>query len=239
MDINNSEENAVNLNNKVVTHKKILIVDDHRFIIEGYKNAITRYLPDEFKFDISQGQDCESGYRLITEPNATPFDIAFLDISMPAYEEENIFSGEDLAKLIAQYMPNCKIILLTMFTELLKIKTIIKTINPAGLVIKNDLTFDELIFAFDKVINSEKYYSESVLKMLAQSEADKIEIDQFDKLILFHLSKGTALNEMTKYIPISLSAIKQRKLNLKELLNISQESDSELVREAKNKGLLF
>jgi DNA-binding NarL/FixJ family response regulator len=239
MNINNSEEITLNLNNKLITNKKILIVDDHPFIIEGYKNAITRYLPDEFKFDITQGKDCESGYRLITEPNAAPFDIAFLDLSMPAYEKENIFSGEDLAKLVAQYMPNCKIILLTMFTELLKIKTIIKTINPAGLVIKNDLTFDELIFAFDKVINSENYYSESVLKMLTQAEANEIEIDQFDKLILFHLSKGTALNDMTKYIPISVSAIKQRKLNLKELLNISKESDKELVREAKNRGLLF
>ena len=239
MSINNSEEIVVTLNDKVIMTKKILIVDDHPFIIEGYKNAITRYLPDEFKFDITQGKDCESGYHLITEPNGTPFDIAFLDISLPTYEEKKIFSGEDLAKLLSQHMPNCKIILLTMFTELLKIKTIIKTINPAGLVIKNDLTFDELIFAFDKVINGENYFSESVLKMLAQSEANEIEIDQFDRLILFHLSKGTALNDMTKYIPISVSAIKQRKLNLKELLNISKENDNELVREAKNRGLLF
>jgi len=239
MSINNSEESAINLKDKVIRNKKILIVDDHPFIIEGYKNAITRYLPDEFNFDITQGKDCESGYHLITEPNRVPFDIAFLDISMPTYEEKNIFSGEDLAKLLAQHMPNCKIILLTMFTELLKIKTIIKTINPAGLVIKNDLTFDELIFAFDKVINSENYYSESVLKMIAQSEADEIEIDQFDRLILFHLSKGTALSDMTKYISISVSAIKQRKLNLKEFLNISKENDDELVREAKKRGLLF
>lgn len=237
--MNNLDEVSFNLNSKVIIKKKILIVDDHPFIIEGYKNAITRYRPDAYEFDIIQGKDCESGYHLITEPNEAPFDIAFLDISMPTYEEKNIFSGEDLAKLLAQHMPNCKIILLTMFTELLKIKTIIKTINPAGLIIKNDLTFDELIFAFDKVINSENYYSQSVLKMLALSEADEIEIDQFDKLILFHLSKGTSLSDMTNYIPISVSAIKQRKLNLKELLNIVKENDNELVREAKNRGLLL
>jgi DNA-binding NarL/FixJ family response regulator len=62
-------------------------------------------------------------------------------------------------------MPNCKIILLTMFTEFLKIKTIINTINPSW-VIKNDLTFDELIYAFNKIINNEQYYSDSVLKCL-------------------------------------------------------------------------
>jgi hypothetical protein len=41
----------------------------------------------------------------------------FLDISMPPYEDKGIYSGEDLAKLLLEYMPNCKIILLTMFTE--------------------------------------------------------------------------------------------------------------------------
>jgi DNA-binding NarL/FixJ family response regulator len=226
-------------NLKTTIKNNILIVDDHPFIIEGYKNAITRYNPKDFEFLISQAKDCESAYNIITDPNTTVFDIAFLDISMPPYEEKGIYNGEDLAKLISEYMPSCKIILLTMYTELLKIKTIIKTINPSGLVIKNDLTFDELIFAFDKVIKGKTYYSESVLKMLSLSEEDTIEIDQFDKQILFHLSKGTKLNDIPQYIPISLGAIERRKINLKELLKVEEGSDIELVREAKNRGLLF
>ncbi len=217
----------------------ILIVDDHPFIIQGYKNAITRYKPEEFEFVITQANDCEKAYNIITDGSIDHFDIAFLDISMPSYEEKNIFSGEDLAKLLLEYMPNCKIILLTMFSELLKIKTIIKTINPHGLVIKNDLTFDELLFAFDTVIKNKKYYSESVLKMISQAEVDTIEIDPLDKQILFHLSKGTKLNDMNQYIPLTLAAIKQRKINLKELLLVEQGSDADLVREAKSKGLLF
>jgi DNA-binding NarL/FixJ family response regulator len=226
-------------NVKTTIKNNILIVDDHPFIIEGYKNAITRYNPKEFEFLISQAKDCESAYNIITNPDTIVFDIAFLDISMPPYEEKGIYNGEDLAKLISEYMPSCKIILLTMYTELLKIKTIIKTINPSGLVIKNDLTFDELLFAFDKVIKDKTYYSESVLKMLNLSEEDTIEIDQFDKQILFHLSKGTKLNDIPQYIPISLGAIERRKINLKELLKVEEGSDIELVREAKNRGLLF
>ena len=226
-------------NVKTTTKNNILIVDDHPFIIEGYKNAITRYNPEEFEFLISQAKDCESAYNIITNPDTKVFDIAFLDISMPSYEEKGIYNGEDLAKLISEYMPSCKIILLTMYTELLKIKTIIKTINPSGLIIKNDLTFDELLFAFDKVIKNEKYYSQSVLKMLAQSEEDSIEIDQIDKEILFHISKGTKLSDIPQYIPISLGAIERRKIRLKELLKIEEGSDIDLVREAKNKGLLF
>ncbi|OXG08101.1 DNA-binding NarL/FixJ family response regulator [Flavobacterium araucananum] len=217
--------------------KNILIVDDHPFIIEGYKNAITRYNPKQYKFLISQAHDCKSGYDLIQDPETPDFDVAFLDISMPAYEEKDIFSGEDLAKLILKKMPNCKVILLTMYTELLKIKTIIRTISPNGLIIKNDLTFDELLFAFDKVMKNDKYYSQSVQKILNRSPHNSIEIDEFDKQILFHLSKGTRVEDMPQYIPISLNAIEKRKVSLKELLKVKSGLDEDLLKEAKSKGL--
>jgi len=223
----------------IMVKNNVLIVDDHPFIIQGYKNAITRYNPNEFEFFIKQANDCKSGYDIITNPETEPFDIAFLDISMPAYEEKGMFSGEDLAKLLNKYMPNCKIILLTMYTELLKIKNIIDTINPSGLVIKNDLTFDELLFGFDKVIKNEIYYSQSIQKMMDLDQCETIEIDLFDKQILFHLSKGTKTKEIPQYIPISLEAIEKRKLNLKNRLDLIEESDIELVREAKKRGLLF
>lgn len=217
----------------------IIIVDDHPFIIQGYKNAITRYNPKQFEFSIEQANDCKSAYDIITNPETAPFDIAFLDISMPSYEEKGLHSGEDLAKLLMEFMPNCKIILLTMYTELLKIKNIIDTINPSGLVIKNDLTFDELLFGFDKVLKNEIYYSQSIQKMIDLAQSETIEIDLFDKQILFHISKGTKTIDIPQYIPISLEAIEKRKLNLKKLLDIKDESDIELIREARNKGLLF
>ncbi|SEP12258.1 DNA-binding response regulator, NarL/FixJ family, contains REC and HTH domains [Flavobacterium sp. CF108] len=223
--------------NSELIQPNILIVDDHPFIIEGYKNAITRYNPKEYEFIIAQAHDCKSAYDILEGENTPQFDIAFLDISMPAYEEKNLFSGEDLAKIILKKMPYCKIVLLTMYTELLKIKTIIRTINPNGLIIKNDLTFDELLFAFDKVMKSEKYYSQSVVKMLNQSPHNSIEIDEFDKQILFHLSKGTEVEEMPQYIPISITEIEKRRSSLKELLKIRSGSDDDLVKDAKSKGL--
>lgn len=219
--------------------KNILIVDDHPFIIDGYKNAITYYKPDIYRFSFTQGEDCEAGYTIITNPETPPFDVAFLDISMPAFEEKGILSGEDLAKLILEYMPDCKIILLTMYTELLKIKNIIETINPAGLVIKNDLTFDELLFGFDIILKDEIYYSHSVIKMADQINNNFEGIDQFDKLILFHISKGTKTHDIPQYIPISMHAIESRKENLKELFKVEEGTDIDLIREAKVRGIIF
>lgn len=230
---------TVDSNVQKLINKKILIVDDHPFIIDGYKNAITRYKPDVYEYSFTQGKDCATGYDIITNPETPPFDVAFLDISMPTYEEKGIHSGEDLAKLIMEFMPNCKIILLTMYTELLKIKNIIDTINPAGLVIKNDLTFDELLFGFDIVLKDEIYYSHSVIKMANQNNNDMDGIDQFDKLILFHISKGTKTKDIPQYIPISLHAIEQRKVNLKELFKIGEGSDIDLIKEAKIRGIIL
>ena len=229
----------IDSNAETTIKKNIFIVDDHPFIIEGYKNAITRYNPKEFEFLIKQAKDCKSAYEIITNPDTIVFDIAFLDISMPAYEEKGMFSGEDLARLLNEYMPSCKIILLTMYTELLKIKNIIESINPIGLVIKNDLTFDELLFGFNKVINNETYYSQSIQKMMDLDQNEVIEIDLIDKQILFHISKGTKTKDIPQYVSISLEAVEKRTINLKKLLGLKDGSDIELVREAKDKGLLF
>lgn len=216
---------------------QILIVDDHPFIIEAYKNAINKYSQNGFEFVVTQANNCKSGYENITNPTQ-PFDIAFFDISMPEYAEKGIYSGEDLALLMKAEMPDCKVILLTMHTELLKINNIIKNINPSGLIIKNDLTFDELLFAFDKIINNESYYSQTVIKLVGQAQYNNIELDVFDKQILFHLSKGVKTKDLPTYIPLSLSAIEKRKLNIREILEVAGGTDVDLIREAKNKGVI-
>ncbi|WP_284651119.1 response regulator [Flavobacterium terrisoli] len=216
---------------------QILIVDDHPFIIEAYKNAINKYSQKGFEFVVTQANNCKTGYENVVD-KSKHFDIAFFDISMPEYAEKGIYSGEDLAMLIKTEMPDCKVILLTMHTELLKINNIIKNINPSGLIIKNDLTFDELLFAFDKIINDESYYSQTVIKLVGQAQYNNIELDVFDKQILFHLSKGVKTKDLPTYIPLSLSAIEKRKLNIREILEVAGGTDVDLIREAKNKGVI-
>ena len=215
----------------------ILIVDDHPFIIQAYKNALDKYSLQGYEFDVTQANNCKSGYENIVDAKK-PFDVAFFDISMPEYAEKGIYSGEDLASLIKTEMPNCKVILLTMHTELLKINNIIKNINPNGLIIKNDLTFDELIFAFDKIINNESYYSQTVIKLVGQAQYNNIELDAFDKQILFHLSKGVKTKDLPQYIPLSLSAIEKRKLSIREILEVKGGTDIYLINEAKTKGVI-
>ena len=218
---------------------RVLMVDDHPFIIEAYKNAIKGYnTKGAYEFTITQAKDCKTGYEAIVNEDNAHYDIAFFDLSMPTYEEKGIHSGEDLALLVKERMPACKIILLTMHSEMLKINTIIKNINPNGLVIKNDLTFDELLLAFDKILKDENYYSQTVVKLVSQIQFDSNEMDVFDKQLLFHLSKGVRVAELSQYVPLAPAAIEKRLSNLREVLDMQQASDTELVQEAKNKGII-
>jgi DNA-binding NarL/FixJ family response regulator len=215
----------------------VLIVDDHPFIIQAYQNAINKYSLQGLEFIVKQANNCKTGYECIMDENNS-FDLAMFDLSMPEYAEKNIFSGEDLAALMKERMPNCKIMLLTMHAELLKINNIIKRINPSGLIIKNDLTFDELLFAFDKIINDESYYSQTVIKLVGQAQYNHLELDAYDKQILFHLSKGVKAKDLAQYIPLSASAIERRKVNIKEVLEITTDSDTDMVNEAKKRGVI-
>ena len=216
----------------------ILIVDDHQFIIQGYKNVINLFPDKSFTFNFIEASDCKSGYDTIVNA-AQPFAIAFLDVSMPEYPEKNIHTGEDLAKLLIETMPSCKIALLTMHSESLKVQSIIEEINPVGLVIKNDLTFDSMILALTSIIQGETYYSDSVIKFLNNQQKEKVYVDVIDRQILHYLNKGINYDDITLYITISSSSVKTRKENMKDLLGISGTDDATLVAVAKDRGMLL
>lgn len=217
----------------------ILIVDDHPFIIEGYKNAINSYPIDGAKFIITEAKDCKTGYHAIMNAVDNPFQVALLDFSMPVYQEKNIQNGEDLALLLKKEMPDCKIALLTMHTELLKISSLVKELKPNALIIKNDLTFDELLIAFAAIMNNEFYYSSTVKQSVnAVREDFSLEIDAFDKQILFHLSKGTAITQIPRFVPLLQEAITQRISNLSALLGSAPNDNPALVKAAKERGLV-
>jgi len=148
---------------------QLLMVDDHPFILQAYRNTLDRFKPDEYEVISTSADSGKTGYEAIVN-SPQNFDVALLDISIPGYADKNIESGLDLAQLLRERMPDCKVVLLTMHTEKMKFRYFSETIQPDGLVIKNDLTFEELLLAFEKILAGEKYYSESVLNIINMDE---------------------------------------------------------------------
>lgn len=218
---------------------KILMVDDHPMIIEGYQNTLLATKKAEQELTIDVAHDCERANELIKiSANSEHYDVLFFDISLPASNDGLITSGEDLAKIARSYLPNAKVIILTMFNESFRILNIIREINPEGLLIKSDLTSSELAEAFQHILMDPPYYSSTVSTFLKTTVSSDMYLDEVNRKILHLLSQGIKTKSLRDYINLSMSAIEKRKKHLKELFLVEDGKDETLLNEARSKGFL-
>lgn len=218
---------------------KILMVDDHPMIIEGYQNTLLATKKEHQELSIDIAHDCDMANQLIKKSaNDTPYDLCFFDISLPSSKDGLITSGEDLAKIARTYLPNAKVVILTMFNESFRVHNIIKEINPEGLLIKSDLTSSELAEAFQHILMHPPYYSSTVNNFLNTSLTSDIYLDDINRKILHLLSQGVKTKNLKDYIGLSLSGIEKRKKHLKVLFNVEDGKDETLLNEARSKGFL-
>ncbi|MBT8258418.1 MAG: response regulator [Bacteroidia bacterium] len=220
-------------------HYKILMVDDHPMIIEGYQNTLLATKKDSQHLDIDIASNCDMANDLIKRSaNAQPYDVCFFDIKLPPSSDGMITSGEDLAKIARVYLPDAKIVILTMFNESYRIHNIIKEIHPEGLLIKSDLTSSELAEAFQHILQSPPYYSSTVQSFVSTTITSDIHVDDVNRKILYLLSQGVKTKSLKEYIDLSMSAIEKRKKHLKLLFSVEDGKDETLLEEARKKGFI-
>ncbi|PHK25051.1 hypothetical protein VF13_42650, partial [Nostoc linckia z16] len=112
----------------------ILIVDDHPMTVNGYVNVLSEEEFEGYELEFTKALDCEQAYNLIvSQNNGNPFNIAYLDLSLPPYPDKNIFSGLDLGVLLRKTIPDCTIIILTMHSEASLVDRLMKEISPQGI----------------------------------------------------------------------------------------------------------
>lgn len=218
---------------------RILMVDDHPMIIEGYQNTLMASKKEHQVLQIDIANNCDLARDLIKRSaNIKPYDICFFDIKLPPSSDGLIQSGEDLAKLTRNYLPNAKVVILTMFNESFRIYNIIKEIQPEGLLIKSDLTSSELAEAFQQIIVNPPYYTATVNGFLKSTQVNDIYLDDINRKILHLLSQGVKTKSLKEHIDLSMSAIEKRKKQLKLLFDVEDGKDETLLRNAREKGFL-
>ncbi|WP_291871159.1 hypothetical protein [Maribacter sp.] len=62
--------------------------------------------------------------------------------------------------------------------------------------------------------------------------------DSLDREILYRLSLGVKLKELTKYIPLSLPGIERRKRRIAEVFDLESGSIKPILKKAKENGLV-
>lgn len=213
----------------------ILVIDDHPTMIEGYKSILTFHSKPEIK--LIKAYNCESAYTLITTTK-TPFEIVLLDLNLPPFESQKLYSGEDLAILIKKIFPQTKIMILTSHTETFFLFNLIKKINPEGLLIKSDFAADEFLNAFNIILNGGSYFSATAKQSLKNIYSKNNYLDAYNRRIISLLAKGIATKNLPEHLNISLSAIDKRKALIKDYFEIIKGNDEDIIREAKKKGFI-
>ncbi len=220
-------------------HIHILMVDDHPIIIEGYQNTLMATKRDDQTLVIDTANTCDAANLLMEKAaDERPYDVCFFDISLPPSTDGKITSGEDLAKIAKNILPNAKIIILTMFNESYRIHSIVKEISPDGFLIKSDLTSSELAEAFHHILVDPPYYSSTVTNFLNKSIINEIYVDEVNRKILHLLAQGMKTRSLPEHINLSMSAIEKRKKQLKLVFSITDGKDESLIMEARKKGFL-
>lgn len=219
---------------------KILMIDDHPIIIEGYQNTLQFTKKEGQELNIDIANNCDEALKFMEKSlnNNLPYDVLFVDISLPPSSDGRMNSGEDLAEHARKILPKAKIVILTMFNESFRIHNIMKNIDPEGFLIKSDLTSSELASAFQAVLNNPPFYSGTVNSFIRKSITSDIVIDDKNRKILYLLSQGIKTKNLASHMDISLSAVEKRKKQLKELFEVEDGQDESLLQEARKKGFI-
>jgi len=220
----------------------VLIIDDHPLICDAYVNALHFIEKEnsEISFKITLTHNCDDAIAKIKESarRVLKYELIFLDIKLPPSKDKKILSGEDLGLEIKKLLPDSKIIVSTTYNDNYRIYSLMKNLNPDGLLIKNDITTSELVNAINLVLTSPPYYSSSVSQTIRNEMLNDLLLDKIDRRLLYELSIGTKTKDLPITLPLSIAGVEKRKRNLKNVFDVSGLEDKDLINKAKEKGFI-
>ena len=164
----------------------VLIIDDHPLIAEAYKTALKHVTQkdESIYFEIDTALTIDEALDKFNKMAGKNKElIAFLDIKLPVSKDAKILSGEDLGLKLKEILPNAKIIVSTTYNDNYRIYNILKTLNPDGFLIKNDITPKELVDSIIQVIYDPPAYSKTVIKLLRKQMYNDFILDKIDTQI--------------------------------------------------------
>lgn len=186
---------------------KLLIVDDHKMLLDGIK-SILEDVP--FIEIIAVAKDGKEALGLLK--TITP-DIMITDIDMP-----NI-NGIELTKRVKIAFSSIKIIALTSHYKSAVIASTIKA-GVNGYLLKNTDKI-EFVEAIETVYNGENYFSKDVKKIISDSifnakeaKENNVNLRDREKEVLRLISKEKSTKEIAELLFISVNTVETHRKNL-------------------------
>jgi two-component system competent response regulator ComA len=208
---------------------EILLVDDHRSVVEGTKMLIE----SEPDMKVTIETDVYVVSDLVRLQN---FDVILFDLYMPN------MNGVDLARKVLEYVPDAVILIYSGF-EIAPHFNLLMESGISGFVSKTS-TREQLIQAIRSAARKEAIIPMHLLKQLRRKEIilqdeqakEKTTISQKEDKLLRELAKGHSNKEISKTLLISQRSLEYSLTELFQKLNVN--SRVEAIKKAKNLGIL-
>ncbi|UCD30980.1 MAG: response regulator transcription factor [Desulfobacterales bacterium] len=200
---------------------KILIVDDHRVVIEGVKGALRAH-PE---FEVA-GQAFD-GLQAVELTNTLKPDIVIMDIAMPN------LNGIEATNHIKRLNPEIGIIIFTMYSNKEFVIDLFKS-GISAYVLKDD-PLSDLILAIKAVKSGGTYFStfapETLLRHVEDLEERKKRQDGFENLsrrereVFCLLADGLTIKGIAGELYISPKTVESHKYNIMKKLRVKTTVD--------------
>ncbi len=207
---------------------RILLADDHTFVIEGFKKLLEDYC------DIVGS--VEEGRTLIEATINLQPDVVILDISMPR------LNGIEAAKKLKKQAPAVKLIFVTMHADMAYVDAAFRA-GASGYLLKRSAA-TELMQSVQSVMSGKFYVTPLITKEVVTSflKPTQTRLATIDDLttrqheILQLVAEGLSAKEIADQLKISHRTVEFHKTKIMEQLHVHTTTD--LVKYAIAHGLI-
>jgi len=219
--------------------KKVIVADDLVSINLGMLTVL-----DTLKVgQVETVQYCDDAFLRIKRAfqDQDPFDLLITDLSFKKdHRDQNYPSGESLIEALHAEYPELPIIVYSIEDRIQRVRKLVTQYGVNAYVCKGRRGLIELKEAIQAVYEQELYVSPQVAPAL--SKKTDLEIDDFDILVLKHLSLGLSQDQISQQLkndgvsPNSLSTIEKRLNKLR--IQFKANNAIHLVAIVKDLGLI-
>ena len=221
---------------------RILMIDDHPMIIEGYQNTLQFTKKESQILDINIANNCDEAVTCMNKSVKTerPYQVLFVDISLPPSKDGMMNSGEDLAIYARKILPKAKIIILTAYNDEELIINCIK-MGAVGYAIKS-AHLSNLVDIIRQVSRLGAYIDQTIVAKLfnaLQSNSVSSLLDKLtfrEKEIVSLVEKGLSYKQMSEQLFLTTFTVNYHLKNIYKKLKIHSKSEllSKLIEERKS-----
>lgn len=182
---------------------KILLVDDHKIVLEGTASLLKGLEGYEVAATASSGKEAMELLK------AKDFDILVTDYELTDY------SGLDIIRVANSIHPDIKVIVLSMHDDPSVVKDLLKE-NIDSFVLKND-AHSSLLLALEKVSMGKKYFSDEISEILVRqinAPSDKNELSPRETEIIKLIVRDFSTKQIAEVLFISEKTVDTHRKNI-------------------------